>query len=247
MNNIIPKIAHVSWKYKNILKSQSPIILNGLNNLIHMNPDWNVILYDNDDVDKYLRNNLHQEYYELIQNTHIVEKSDVWRLLKIYNEGGLYIDIDRFYNVPLSQILTENIKCVLPMCLDYNFSQDIMLSAPGNPIYAVTLEMNLQRRKQGHTSTYFLGPQTYMHGITQCLFGEIIDENPGLEKINHIRNELSKIPFIKTYRENLPYDTIVYKHDDEKFNYGNSKEKTWEKMKREFYAQHNIKHWTGEW
>jgi len=98
----IPKIAHIAWKTKDVVNSQSPLILNGLRNLIDLNPDWNVIIYDDHDIDEYLKSVLNKRDYNLIKDLHVVVKSDLWRQFKLYNEGGLYMDIDRFCNIPLS-------------------------------------------------------------------------------------------------------------------------------------------------
>jgi|688.fasta_scaffold210651_2 hypothetical protein len=234
----IPKIAHVAWKTKDVVNSQSPLILNGLRKLIDLNPDWTVTVYDDNEIDEYLRNTLNKRDYNLIKDIHIVEKSDLWRLFKLYNEGGLYMDIDRFYNVPLSEIVTDGIKCVLPTCLDWDFSQDFMLTEPKNPIQAQTIELILKRRYEGHKNVFFLGPQTYMHALTMVIFGEMINTNPGVEKFNEMRKYLEQISFIKTYRESPPNDTIVYRGE---------KIIDWENIKRQFYAESNIKHWSGEW
>ena len=39
-NNMIPKIVHLTWKTKDILDSDSLIIVNGARKLVDMNPDW---------------------------------------------------------------------------------------------------------------------------------------------------------------------------------------------------------------
>jgi hypothetical protein len=234
----IPKIAHITWKTKDVVNSQSPLILNGLRNLIDLNPDWNVILYDDHDIDEYLKSVLNKRDYNLIKDLHIVEKSDLWRQFKLYNEGGLYMDIDRFCNIPLSEILDEGIRCVLPTCLEWDFSQDIILTEPNNPIQEKTIELIMQRRYEGHTNVFFLGPQTYMNAVTKVLFGEMIHTNPGVEKFAEMRKEMEKIPFIKTYREHPPHNTIIYRSNDKL---------DWEKLKKDFYAEANIKHWSGDW
>jgi hypothetical protein len=245
---IIPKVVHISWPDKEVINNQSPIILNGLRNLIDLNPDWNVTIYNDDEIDTYLKNNLDISDYELVKNRHIVEKSDLWRLIKLYYDGGLYVDIDRFCNVKLSDIIDENTSCVLPICLDWDFSQDFMLTIPNSPIMAKTIEMILTRRKEGHTSTFFLGPQTYMHAITLTMFGEMINTDPGKEKFNEIRNALAECnPYIKTYNESPPYNTIIYKHDKNTFKQGNSMLTDWSRLKKEFYASYKLTHWTGDW
>ena len=234
----IPKKAHIAWKNKNVINSNHPLITNGLHKLISLNPDWTVTIYDDHDIDEYLKSVLDKKDYNLIKDMHIAGKTDIWRLFKLYNEGGLYMDIDRFYNIPLSEIITDGIKCVLPTCLDWDFSQDFMLTESKNPIQEKTIELIMQRRYEGHKNTFFLGPQTYMHAVTISLFGEMINTNPGVEKFTEMRKYLEQIPFIKTYREIPPNNTIIYKGD-----IGNELEV----QKRDFYAKEGVKHWTGEW
>jgi len=234
----IPKKAHIAWKNKNVINSNHPLIANGLHKLISLNPDWIVTVYDDHDIDEYLKSVLDKKDYNLIKDMHIAGKTDIWRLFKLYNEGGLYMDIDRFYNIPLSEIITDGIKCVLPTCLDWDFSQDFMLTESKNPIQKKTIELIMQRRYEGHKNAFFLGPQTYMHAVTISLFGEMINTDPGVEKFTEMRNYMEKISFIKTYREIPPNNTIIYKGD-----IGNELEA----QKRDFYAKEGVKHWTGEW
>ena len=219
--NTIPKIAHFAWPSKEIVNSQSPIVLNGIRNFIDMNPDWEVNIYTDDEIDQYLKEQL-QDHYHLIENDHIVAKTDLWRMLKIYDEGGLYMDIDRYYNIPMSEIITnETIKWVLPTNNDYDFSQDFILSSPGNPAIGSCIALQIQRRQEGHRDVFFLGPCTWMNAVTKSLFGTAIDIDPGILAFEDIRSKILEVSFIKTFREQLPYDTIVYKHDPETYKTGN--------------------------
>jgi hypothetical protein len=235
MNDLIPKVIHVTWKSKDILNSNHIFPQNTIQKLVELSPNWKLELSDNQEIDQYLKDNLDLSDYNLLENRHIVEKCDVWRLIKLYKEGGAYVDIDRLCNTSLDDILDEKTKLVLPICKDYDFSQDFMCSSPGNPIFLETLKLNLERRYGGANSVYFLGPQTYMHGILISLYGEIIEAN-----FKEIRNMLEDADFIKTYDENPPYDTVIYR---------NAKDKIFdhESMKRDFYAKSELKHWTGEW
>lgn len=238
--NLIPKLIHTSWKDKNVIHNESPLIVNGLKKLIDLNQDWKVCVHDDADVDNYLRSVMNQHDYSLIENVHIVEKTDIWRLYKLYLEGGLYVDIDRFSNISLNDVLDDNTLCVLPTCLDNDFSQDIMLSAPGNRIYSNAIELILQRRREGHTNTYFLGPQTFMHSVTYTLLGTMIDSYKGTEVFDNIQNVIDKdMPFIKLYREYPPYNTFLFRNADAPVE--------WEQAKRDFYKSYDVKHWTGEW
>ena len=234
---MIPKIIHTTWKTKDILNSNSILVQNGLKKLSELNPGWELRVYDDNDIDQYLIHNLGTDY-DLIKDDHIVAKSDLWRLIKMYLEGGLYVDADRLCNVPLSSILDRETKWVLPTYKDSDFSQDFMMSAPNNPAFSDAAGLNLWRRRQGSRNVYFLGPQTYMNAVSHSIFGKMYDTNPGIEFFNEFRQLADRTPFLKTYREDPPYDTILYKgniHDGH------------ETMKRELYAEYNMRHWTGEW
>ena len=237
---MIPKIVHLTWKTKDIFSSNSPLLLNGIVKLKEMNPDWKITVYTDQEIDDYLKYYLEPTDFNLIKDVHVVGKSDLWRLLKIYNEGGLYMDIDRLYNISLSDIITsDTIKWVLPTYLDIDFSHDIMLSAPSNPAFLRAAQLHLERRKAGETNIYYLGPQTYMHAVTFSLMGKVINTNPGKEVFEELRDKIIQSNFIKTYRETSPLDTIVYRDD------GNIKNH--EDMKRALYKEYELKHWTGEW
>ena len=236
---MIPKIAHVVWNHKEVLDSTHPLITNGLHNLIKLNPDWDVIVYTPEEIEEYLKKTLNSKDYDLVKNRHFVSKIDLWRLFKMYFEGGLYMDIDRMVNIPLSEIITSgDIKWVIPTTKEYDFSCDIMISAPYNPTYKQGYEMYLSRVNAGWDHQYFLGPQTYMHAVSYVLCGEIVDTNPGLEKFQMLRDKIAELPFAKTYRE-VPYDDMLIYRGDQ------GDELEW--IKRDFYAKEGVKHWTGDW
>ena len=247
MINAIPKKVHVCWNDKDVLEHPSPLIRNGLRNLAALNPDWEVMIHNDADIDVQLQAFLSGDDYALVREAHIVAKCDVWRLCKLYHEGGLYIDIDRFYNIPLADLIGPETRWVLPTYRDHDFSQDFMLSSPGNPAFAEALRLLFERRRQGHDNIYFLGAQTYMHAVTTVLTGEMLNTDPGAEVFEHIRERISALSFIKTYRETSPYDTIVYHHDSAAFQADSNGTTDWETLKREFYASYDIHHWTGEW
>ena len=234
----IPQQVHMSWVSRDIFHSQNPMILNGIKNIRDLNPDWTIEISTDHEVDYYIQQHITARDYNLIINRPFVERSDLWRLLKIYHQGGLYIDLDRYYNIPMSQIITPGIQCLLPTIGDYDFSQDLMCSAPGNPIYQRVIDLNLQRRREGIRHTYYLGAQTYMHGITQELMGQIIDVDPGEKIFSDIRNRLSQYSFIKTHRELLPNQTMVFRHDANTFQHGDGGSKL------DFYREFDVAHWT---
>jgi hypothetical protein len=236
---MIPKKVHLSWKTKDLLDSKSPLVVHGVKRLVDLNPDWEVTIYDDQEVDDYLKTQLEPQVYALIASKHIVQKTDLWRLIKLYEEGGLYIDVDRFVDTPLNDLVDENTKWVLPTYRDYDFSHDFMMTAPHNPAYRLAAQMYIERMNQGHTSVYFLGPQTYMHAVTQTLTGEMLNTDLGIAAFDRLRDIMKSCGFIKTFREEPPYNTIVYR--------GENLGLDWEQEKRKFYAESGLKHWSGDW
>jgi hypothetical protein len=238
---MIPKIVHFSWISEDILKSDHPFPRNTIQKMIELSPGWEFEYTSNEGIEQFLMDRLDKNDYDLIKGCHIVEKSDIWRLMKLYEQGGIYTDIDRLCNISLNEVVLEGVRCVLPTCLDNDFSQDFMCSYPHNPIFIETFKLLMERRKAGYINTYFLGPQTYMHGVTTVLFGKLIDVNPGKEVFSLIRKEVAKHSFIQLYREEPPYSTLIYRPEKPQVSFDH------EQMKRDYYSKCNIKHWTNEW
>jgi mannosyltransferase OCH1-like enzyme len=240
---MIPKNIHIAWMDKAVLDTETehPFIDNCIKKLVRLSRDWTPQIHDDADIDQYLLDNLDRTDYIRLKDKHIVEKSDVWRLVKLFNEGGLYTDIDRLCNTPLSHLINDNTRCILPICAEHDFSQDFMCSAPNNPIFYEALKLNLERRYRGATSVYYLGPQTYFHAVTKTLFGEILDKSTTPNLFVHIRAALAQMPFVVTYREEPPYNLITYRPEYEQVTFDH------EIAKRDFYKMKNLKHWTGEW
>lgn len=235
---MIPNKIHLSWKTKDLLDSGSVLVTEGVKRLKELNPDWELTIHDDADVDQYLKEQLEPEVYALIAGKHVVQKTDLWRLIKLFQEGGLYMDIDRFVDTPLDDLFDDHTRWVLPTCRDHDFSHDFMMTAPRNPAFLCAAKLYIQRLKEGHTSVYFLGPQTYMHAVTLTVLGDMINTAPGAEVFDEIRGVIERSGFIKTYREDPPYNTIVYR--------GNTA-MNWEQEKRKFYAESGLKHWSGDW
>jgi mannosyltransferase OCH1-like enzyme len=236
---MINKTIHISWKSDKIFGSKCFMVEHGLRNLERLNPDWDIEFSDDTDVDNYLRENISGEDYELVKDKGIVEKLDLWRLVKLYNEGGLYIDLDRFVNIPLSEVIGEGIRWVLPTYRDIDFSHDIMLTAAGNPVFGNAAGLNMHRRKLGYSQVYLLGPQTWMHAVSHSLLSEVVESNPGVEVMDRLRGRIGDISFISTYREEPWRDSILFRGGVEYDGID------YELEKRRMYEEFGMDHWTG--
>lgn len=239
-HDYIPKMIHVSWKTKNILDNKSPIILNGLANLKKLNPDYELEISNDKDVEIYLKSKLKKWDYFKIKNKKIVEKIDLWRLLKIYYEGGIYVDIDRYCNIPFDNIIKNGTKCILPTSGNTDFSQDLMISCKKNPIFKKAIEYNLAARFIiNPRGVFHLGPPIYMRAVTECVFGKRVKRKPPSFVMDNFRFSLKNSKHFETYKELLPNDSLIFKYDKDTFQNGNGL------GKNEFYDSQKITPWSS--
>lgn len=241
----IPKVVHMSWRTKDFVYSKNPLVLNGVRNLIDMNPDWRVeISIDKIDVENYLKKHLNPLDYNLLKKCPIVEKVDVWRLLKICREGGIYLDVDRHCNKKLDSILKKDLKCIFPWYAPngklIDFSQDIIVSSAKNPIHEYALELNLRRRRSGWTDIMTLGPINYFHAVTKFLYGFSINRYPDKEAADEINETIKKCPYIETFIEKPPHETLIFKFDESTWKNGNSEGKD------DLYKESGVDHWSKQ-
>lgn len=236
----IPKKIHLSWKNKNILDSNYSLIKKGAKNLELLNPGWDIQVYDDEDIDRLLRDSIGRDNWDLIKDRKITEKTDLWRLVKTYQEGGLYIDIDRYIDTPLSEIINQKTSCVLPTFQDVDFSQDFILTCAKNPIIGRAIANNLNYRKQGK-SMFFLAVYSYMQSVCEVLGAKIIDRGNNPEYFNDIRNRIDSCEHLKTFREIGPGYHTLYRNLAGDFN-----AKIFEKDKADFYNGESVIHWNTD-
>ena len=120
----------------NHLSSSSYILTNA-----HLS-DWKFIVHDYKDIDELVVR------YGVPKEAHIVEKTDAFRLLKIYEQGGMYVDIDRVMNVKLNEVIdVKQVKLTLATYYDINFTNDLFGSSPGNKIIIDAFKKQQHKRK----------------------------------------------------------------------------------------------------
>ena len=242
---MIPKVIHISWVDKDILfKSENPLAINGMANMKKINPNYKIEVSDDNDVDDYIQSCISNDDWLLLKDRHIVEKVDLWRLLKIYHEGGIYCDIDRLCNVPFDDIIKEDDICILPTHFDIDFCQDIMISERGQSIHKKSIDLNLSRRQGGCDDVLTLGPITYFHGITMEIYGRQLPRflHPMLWKklLKCVNAKKGYRVFVeKPVQDITKQFTIIYKYDG---NYieGNKG------SKEDLFEESKIVHWTKD-
>src|SRR4051812_25871095 len=109
----IPKIIHQTVPDKNRIPSE---IRNNMAEIAAANPNWQHILYDNDDIKLFIILNYGDEAWSLINSIspkYGVCMADVFRYLVVYKYGGVYIDAKCRITQALDSILREDDQYIL--------------------------------------------------------------------------------------------------------------------------------------
>ncbi len=106
MGNSIPKVIHQTHYSKNL----SPELQNNVNWLKLMNPDWTYKIYDDSDIEHYIKTNFPEliNTYIKINPVYGAARADFFRYLLIYNEGGVYLDIKSSVTRPFHEIIRSD-------------------------------------------------------------------------------------------------------------------------------------------
>ncbi|KAL7530448.1 hypothetical protein ACHAXR_003506 [Thalassiosira sp. AJA248-18] len=193
----IPKKVHMFFPDKNYWRENPiPFVEYSILNLMKLNPDWNVTVYDDDMVDNVIRKAADSELIpkeecdillgvkdnagNIIQEpSHFVERTDIARLLLMYTEGGFYIDVDRLINKRMEDVIQPNTRLCLPTQNDITFCQDLMCTSPKNELFLATIReasnMRIpQKRRKGWCKggqLFEMGPVLYNKQIFIHVFG----------------------------------------------------------------------------
>lgn len=103
MNNIIPKTIYMCYKTINYA------VLKKKKEWQELNPEYKIIIYDDDKCRKFLKNEYSEIYlnlFDFLKDGPI--KADFWRICILNKYGGIYADIDIKPIVPIRQYINEN-------------------------------------------------------------------------------------------------------------------------------------------
>lgn len=227
----VPHVLHLACPNKTIAwHSTNEMLENGFRMFARMNPSWQVRVYDDEDINNFVTSSsLIDARDKALLNDRkkvpYIEVVDLWRLMVMYEQGGLYMDMDRLYNIPIERILTPATRMILPICLGRDFCQDLMAGSPGNPVFLRAIQLNVERRRtltgsrrHRNEDILWLGPATYLHA-TEVIFGE--RPMPDLRGPSYYASAATAKPFfdqamqlrplVATFYEKSCSNTLIYK------------------------------------
>ena len=179
----MPKIVHVTWSDTNLLVSvPNKMLDNGFRMVDKLSPGWKVQMWNHSEIESYIRssNELNAKDLKLLFKQKQQQICDLFRLLLLYREGGIYFDLDILVNVNLNNLILPNTRMVLESYHNADFTQDFQGSSPGNPIFRTAIDLNLKRRRllgSKHLSRddiLWMGPACYLHAVSFHLVGRFV-------------------------------------------------------------------------
>lgn len=134
------KIPRIIWQTNFTDKASLPVYLNYLFNRIMSRP-YEYRYVSTEERLRYIEANMSEEisnaYKRLVNGA---SQADLWRLLVLYMEGGIYMDIDAHLVWPLSKIIKAEDEEVF-LLNKKHYTNYFIASAPSNPILKEAIDI----------------------------------------------------------------------------------------------------------
>lgn len=238
----IPKIIYQTWKTKNLDQK----LQNVIDKIQKLNPDYKIILFDDNDIENWIKENFKNE---IILNTFKkikvgAGKADFWRYLILYMNGGIYLDIDSNITKPLNELIKENDMAIISREKNSgtsSFVQWCLMFAPKHPILLRAINMCIYNinNKISNNLVEITGPVVFTNAVNFVLKKKyLIDSKKNLffykdQDLNNLfnkdENNIKCKFFGRDYNGFCQYDngckdiilkdSVYWKNDKEIFNF----------------------------
>ncbi len=155
--NNIPRVVHQTWKTKD-LQGQA-LKLHENHNKLNQSSGWVWQLYDDNDMYAFARTQFDARVAAAFNSLNlIVQKADLWRLLKIWRDGGVYCDMDVDVKIPLDDIIPSKYDAVFSMENRHNVAFHFFAARAKHPFIGRVIEEVLHRietRKHANESRFW--------------------------------------------------------------------------------------------
>lgn len=154
----IPKVIYQTWKTKQLHPNVEKI----RNDIQQLNPEYSMILYDDTDMDIFIKTNFSSKIYNCYLQLAVgASKADFWRYCVLYLNGGVYLDIHSNIVKPLDKLIREDDQCIITREKNPRiFNNWIMIFEKNHPILLNAI-LNCCYNIENKTTTsiiYLTGP-----------------------------------------------------------------------------------------
>lgn len=163
-----------------------------------LNPGYDYKLFDDNDIDKFVNENFPGEIADCYNKLNIiVAKTDFWRYLILYKNGGVYLDMDSSIQISIDSFTSDQDEAIISAEGPDLFLQWALMFNKGHPILKRTIDLIVDNIKNNNYPNYIhkmTGPTVFTQAI-RSIHQENFNEN-----INHHEIYIKK--FGKEYNEN---------------------------------------------
>lgn len=207
---MIPKVIYQTW-YTYELPN---IVQKYINEFMQLNPSYTRKMYDDNDVEEFIKNNYEERIYNAYKQLTIgAAKADLWRYLVLYKYGGVYLDIDSHIIANLDDFIKEDDMAIITREKNPGvFVNWCMMFVKEHPLLKLTIDTciyNIEHKlnKINKPINYIVGPIV----LTECInnyFKSLFQNNAIYFLDDSIINETIK-------NSDLTYKCRFYNYDFE--------------------------------
>jgi hypothetical protein len=197
----IPKIIYMCHKKLDEIKIYSK-------NWEKLNPDYKIILYDDDMCKKMLIDNYPQIYLDIfnyVENGPI--KADFWRLCVLYLYGGVYVDADIEPIMPLNSFLEPDIYFVTVATYEeqYKFNPNFIICRKNNKIIKNCIDWYIN--KYNNKEPYIYWNWSIVNGFNDTFNFKNYNKKYGVYNID---DSGKKIQILQQIKNDFIRDYVIY-------------------------------------
>ena len=196
---MIPKVIWQTYKDH----SANGLAKEYIDSWVNLNPDYEYRFLVDEEIDAYINHNFDRHTLNVFRALPFgVMRADMWRYAAIYNEGGIYADLDTQCITPIEQWGIAEEHLVVGMENKTHFCQWCFAAQPRHPVLEQVLELIVERWQQGvdlsqpYLTHYLTGPGIW----TQVIANHFDFANANAQKIYSAAANQS--PIIKLLNEN---------------------------------------------
>ncbi len=138
------------------------------------NPNYAYEFYTDERINEFIISSFGKDIFDTYSKIQVgAAKADFFRYAILYQQGGIYLDIDSQVKKPLDELIQANDTAIISLENNERFYvQWAMIYEAKHPFLAKTIEMvvdNIKHNRYPNDSHKMTGPTTYTEAIRQCL------------------------------------------------------------------------------
>jgi len=144
------------YQYCYDLSTLSEETFKKIQNMMFKNKHYEYKLFTEDEIDKYISNNFSDYIYNTFSKLKSLEnKVSFWSYLILYNEGGIYLDINKTINININTIIKPCDDAVISAGKTENkFNTWCLIFAKKHPILRKTIEYIIDNINSNKTDLF---------------------------------------------------------------------------------------------